>query len=193
MLQALMDGRALTATELAYAARITPQTASSHLAQLASASIVSVAKQGRHRYHRLATPHVAQLLESMMLVASNASARVTRSDPSDFRMRLARTCYDHVAGWLGVAIADTLVTRRWVEILDDAALVTSEGLDSLGKLGIVVETSDKRGRPLCRPCLDWSERRPHIAGRLGMTLCTHGLEKGWIRRRAEDRTPRYHP
>jgi len=187
MLQALMDGRALTASELALTAGITPQTASGHLSQLAAASIVSVTKQGRHRYHRLATAQVAQLLENMMVVASSASGPKLRTGPRDAQMRLARTCYDHLAGRLGVMLADALVAQRWVEIADDVALVTPTGLEGLAKLGIDPHSNNRRGRSLCRPCLDWSERRPHLAGRLGAALCSHCLEKGWILRQIEGR------
>jgi DNA-binding transcriptional ArsR family regulator len=188
MLQALMDGRALTASELAEAGGITPQTASGHLAQLAAASLVVVARQGRHRYHRLAGPQVARLLESLMLVASDARGSRPRTGPRDARLRLARTCYDHVAGWLGVSIADALAGRGWVEIADDAALVTPEGLRGLAALGLATPSNDGgRARLLCRPCLDWSERRPHLAGRLGAALCAHCLGQGWIRKRSGSR------
>lgn len=190
MLQTLMDGRALTASELARIAGVTPQTASGHLAQLAAASLITVTKQGRNRYHHLATPQVARLLESMMLVASDATRPRTRTGPRDEDLRLARTCYDHLAGWLGVSLADTMAARRWVEIEDDAAVVTPEGARNLSFVGIALgeaEANVARARPLCRPCLDWSERRPHLAGRLGAALCTHGLEHNWIRKRANSR------
>jgi DNA-binding transcriptional ArsR family regulator len=189
MLQALMDGRALTATELAGAAGVAPQTASGHLAQLAGAGLVTVARQGRHRYHRLATPLVARMLESVMLVAASTAAPA-RTGPSDPRLRLARTCYDHIAGRLGVALADAMAAERWIEIEDDAGLITPEGLTRLAALGIDVTSPSSRNRkamPLCRPCLDWSERRPHLAGRLGAALCAHGLDRGWIRKRAGSR------
>ncbi|MCW6510095.1 ArsR/SmtB family transcription factor [Lichenifustis flavocetrariae] len=196
MLQALMDGRALTASELAQVAGIAPQTASGHLAQLAAASLVTMSKQGRHRYHRLATPQVARLLENLMLVASDAVRMKPRVGPRDARLRLARTCYDHMAGWLGVSLADTLAARGWIEITDDAALVTPEGLQGLAALEIDAEASRTGGRRatlLCRPCLDWSERRPHLAGRLGTALCMHCLKQGWVRQqsgsRALDITP----
>jgi DNA-binding transcriptional ArsR family regulator len=190
MLQALMDGRALTASELAQAAGVTPQTASSNLAQLGAASLVSVTKQGRHRYHKLSTPQIAALLESLMVVASGATSPKPRIGPRDARLRLARTCYDHMAGWLGVSLADTLAARSWIEIVDDAALVTSEGLHQLAALGINVEATASggvRAKPLCRPCLDWRERRSHLAGRLGAELCKHGLQKDWIRKRTGTR------
>ena len=159
MLQALMDGRALTASELAQVAGVTRQTASGHLAQLASASLVTMARQGRHRYHRLASPRAAQLLESLMLAASEAELK-PRTGPQDVRLRLARTCYDHLAGWVSVSIADAIVARGWVEVADDAALVTPKGLQGLAALGLDLDlaagvASGRRARPLCRPCLDW--------------------------------------
>jgi len=188
MLQALLDGRALTANELAHAAGVAPQTSSGHLAQLAGAGLLAVARQGRHRYHRLANPQVAALLESLMLVAAGTpAAAVKRTGPRDARMRLARTCYDHIAGRLGVALADSLTARGWVEVEDDAALVTPLGLGALSALGVALAPATGRAVPLCRPCLDWSERRPHLAGRLGRALCNHGLERGWIRKSAGSR------
>jgi DNA-binding transcriptional ArsR family regulator len=191
MLQALMDGRALTAAELAQAAGVTPQTASGHLAQLTRAGLVAVARQGRHRYHRLASAQVARLLESLMqVIVSAPPTRITRTGPRDEQMRLARTCYDHIAGRLGVALADALTARGWVEVEDDAALVTADGLEGLAGLGIDLASASRRrnrAAPLCRPCLDWSERRTHLAGRLGAALCSHGLDRGWIRKRAGSR------
>jgi DNA-binding transcriptional ArsR family regulator len=185
MLQALMDGRAWTAGELAGVAGVTPQTASGHLAQLASARLVAVAQQGRHRYHHLATLEVARLLESLMLVAAASSVRRVATGPRDQQLRQARTCYDHIAGRLGVALADAMLARGWVEIDDEAALVTSRGVEHLTALGIdLMPSAGRRGSKvsLCRLCLDWSERRSHVAGRLGRALCGHGLERGWIRR-----------
>lgn len=191
MLQALMDGRALTATELAHSAGVAPQTASGHLSRLLGDGLLAVTPQGRHRYYRLASPQVAQLLESLMLVAAgSAVGRPKRTGPRDEGMRLARTCYDHIAGRLGVALADSLTARAWVEVEDDAALVTPLGLERLSALGVVLAPAAPgraRAVPLCRPCLDWSERRPHLAGRLGRALCSHGLERGWIRKGAASR------
>jgi DNA-binding transcriptional ArsR family regulator len=187
MLQALMDGRALTATELAHAAGVTPQTASGHLAQLTAAGLLSMARQGRHRYHRLAGPQVARLLESLMLVASTSAQQSPRTGPRDETLRRARTCYDHIAGRLGVGLADSLATRGWVEIADDSALVTPTGLVGLSAIGIELVSVKARAAAMCRPCLDWSERRSHLAGKLGAALCSHGLEHGWIRRRGGSR------
>lgn len=188
MLHALMDGRALTASELAQVAGITPQTASGHLARLATAGLVSVEKQGRHRYHRLASADVAGMMENIMQVASGLEAMRSPpvTGPRDAALRTARTCYDHLAGRLGVAIADGLVAGGHVELTSDAGLVTDAGVALLGQIGIEIGSLSashaKRRRVLCRPCLDWSERRPHIAGAVGAALCEHSLAEGWIRR-----------
>lgn len=189
MLAALMDGRALTATELACLARITPQTASSHLARLTSAGLLAVAQQGRHRYHRLATPAVARMLEGIMQIAASELPKPPHpltTGPRDAAMRLARSCYDHLAGRLGVAIAEALVERRAIEFEEDGGQLTRRGERFLETLGILLpETgagSGRSSRPLCRPCLDWSERRVHVAGRVGAAICSHSLEEGWVRR-----------
>ena len=188
MLNALMDGRALTALELARVAGITPQTASGHLAQMTRAKLLAVAKQGRHRYHRLASPAVAQMVESIMQVAarSNPARPAMVVGPRDAALRAARTCYDHLAGRLGVALADAMVANGQVELASDAGLVTDAGAALFGRLGIDMDAlgaGGKRGkRLLCRPCLDWSERRPHLAGAVGAALCAHCFDKGWIRR-----------
>lgn len=180
MLAALLDGRALTAGELASAAGVTPQTASGHLARLAEAGLLAVARQGRHRYHRLASPAVARLLEDLALIA--APPRRVATGPRDAQMRLARTCYDHLAGRLAVALADALVARGAIEISPEAAALTEGGSAFLGRLGIAPDPTPGR-RLFCRPCLDWSERRPHLAGALGAALCAHCFDRGWVRRR----------
>jgi DNA-binding transcriptional ArsR family regulator len=195
MLHALMDGRALTASELAHVAGVAPQTASGHLARMTAAGLLCVERQGRHRYHRLASPAVAQMMESIMQVASDsvsalalASSRRTLSvGPRDAALRAARTCYDHLAGRLGVAVADALVAGGYAELAQDAGLVTDAGMELFDRIGIDVDALlTRRGtrppRILCRPCLDWSERRPHLAGAVGAALCTHGFKNGWIRR-----------
>ena len=188
MLTVLMDGRALTASELASVAGITPQTASSHLARLVGAGLIAVETQGRHRYHRLANPGVARMLEGLMqhAAASDWTRRAPRTGPRDEALRSARTCYDHLAGRLGVAIADSLVERGHVEIDDDAGLITASGAEFLASIGIELpareRTSRLVSRPVCRLCLDWSERRPHLAGRLGAAVCRHSFDAGWVRR-----------
>lgn len=184
IIMALMDGRALTAGELASAAGITPQTTSGHLARLVDGGLLSVERQGRHRYHRLASTEVAHFVETMMVRAENLPRRTgIRTGPKDDRMRLARTCYDHIAGRLGVAVADALARRGAIRVDDGAGLVTDEGFRFFEKIGL--EVAEKRPgsrRPLCRPCLDWGERRPHLAGRLGAAILSHFLENGIVRR-----------
>lgn len=186
MLGALMDGRALTASELAGVAGITPQTASGHLARLAAANLLAVERQGRHRYHRLASGDVAELIESVMRIAAVTlpePARRPVTGPRDAQMRLARTCYDHLAGGLGVAVTDALVTRGIIAFDDGVGIVATDGIARLAEFGIGVAGAPKRSaRPLCRPCLDWSERRPHLAGRLGAAVCSHFLGQHWVTR-----------
>jgi DNA-binding transcriptional ArsR family regulator len=186
MLEALMDGRALTASELAGVAEIMPQTASAHLARLTAAGLIRVVRQGRHRYHRLATPHVARMLEEVMRVASTREPALRRlvTGPRDAALREARICFDHLAGRLGVMIADALVERGAVELDDDGGVVTERGVAFLHGAGIMlVDDGVRRGaRPLCRPCLDWSERRFHIAGKLGAAMCRRFVEQRWVRR-----------
>ncbi|MBP2301807.1 ArsR/SmtB family transcription factor [Azospirillum picis] len=186
MLVALMDGRALTAGELAEVAAVTPQTASGHLAKMVAAHLIVGEKQGRHRYHRLAGADVAVLIESMMRIGGGGPAlrKPLRVGPRDAALRAARTCYDHLAGQLGVRISDALVAMGAVEIEGDNGLVTRRGLELMAEVGIAlpVHPRPRAPRPLCRPCLDWSERRPHIAGQLGAALCAHAFERAWVRR-----------
>ena len=190
MLAALMDGRALTATELACVAGITPQTASSHLARLTGARLLRVDRQGRHRYHRLATADVARMLEGVMQLASTRDAGRRKPlvvGPRDSALRVARTCYDHLAGQLGVALTDALLRMGAIELDEDGGMVTEHGVAFLRRSGIDLaghgnRAAGRSSRPACRPCLDWSERRLHIAGKLGSALCSHWLEKRWVRR-----------
>ncbi len=192
MLVALMDGRALTAHELASAGRITPATASRHLSLMVDAGLLRVERQGRHRYHRLATPEVARLLESIMQLAAQSQAAPRRvvTGPRDTALRLARTCYDHLAGGIAVAIADRLVEDGAVVIEDDTAALTDRATGVLQRLGLpsgALHAEGRSARPPCRPCLDWGERKMHLAGRFGALLCSHCLEQGWLRRKADSR------
>ena len=130
MMHALLDGRALTASELSSAAGVTPQTASGHLGRLTEAGLITMIKSGRHRYHRLASPEVGDMMESIMRVASlgDTPNRPVRTGPKDTALRVARTCYDHLAGTLAVALADAMIERGLVEITEDAGVVTERGL-----------------------------------------------------------------
>ena len=188
MLAALMDGRALTASELAFMARVTPQTASAHLAKLAESKLLSVAKQGRHRYFRLASPLVGRMLEGIMAVAAiEAPHRHRPPSLKDAALRQARTCYDHLAGRLGVALADALTAEGHVVLGEDGGTVTESGTGFFQAMGIDLEAGLKRQRCFCRPCLDWSERRPHLAGTLGAAIATTAFEQGWIERLRDTR------
>jgi len=187
MLAALMDGRALTATELSGVAGIAPQTASGHLGRLTQAGLLSVERQGRHRYHRLSSPEVARMLEGIMQIAvltANPRAKPPAPEPRDLALRNARTCYDHIAGRLGVEMAGAMQQHGYVEFGEDGGAVTERGTAFLRRLGLALEIGVQhgRGRAFCRPCLDWSERRHHLAGRLGAALLDHCLASGWVRR-----------
>lgn len=185
MLLALMDGRAFTAHELARVGGITPQTASGHLAQLVDAGLLAVVKQGRHRYHRLASPEVAAMLESIMQVAAleRADTPTITTGPSDNAMRKARLCYDHIGGRLGVAITDYLVEQQAIMLERDSARITNRLQSVLEPINLMFDSaSPTHGDIVCRPCLDWSERRFHLAGPLGRSLCSHLISRGILRR-----------
>lgn len=186
MLAALMDGRALTARELAEAAGITPQTASGHLARLTGAGLLAVERQGRHRYHRVASADVARMIEGIMAVAAArdacAAPRRVATGPRSEALRRARTCYDHLAGRIAVAMADHMAGAGLIDLAPDGGALTSSGERFLRELGVALDKHPARGRIFCRPCLDWSERRHHLAGRLGAALCRCCLDKGWLRR-----------
>ncbi|HFB54436.1 MAG TPA: ArsR family transcriptional regulator [Hellea balneolensis] len=200
MLLALMDGRALTASELAEIAHITPQTASAHLARLVRADLLSVVKQGRHRYHRLASSDVAGLIENILQLAGQVSVSSTRltTGPKDQALRHARTCYDHFAGRLGVAITESLVAQEMITFDGEKGEWRSQGQAFFQAHGIDILTPGQRPstRPLCRPCLDWSERKTHVAGQVGAAICTHFINKTYVRRikgaRALAITPKGH-
>lgn len=181
ILLALFDGRALTAKEWAFAAHVTPQTTSGHLGKLSDSGLLSMERQGRHRYFRLATPAVAQMLESIMAVSGPESPRTWRGGEA---LRNARTCYDHLAGRLGVALADFLVRAGHVALSPDGGEVTASGVSFLASFG-AEPVSGKR--VFCRPCLDWSERRSHLAGRVGAALACRCFDLGWIARQRDTR------
>jgi DNA-binding transcriptional ArsR family regulator/ribosomal protein S19E (S16A) len=187
ILCALMDGRAFTAGELAYAAHVSPQTASGHLGKLAAAQLITSTPQGRHRYFRLAGAHVAAMLESIMAVAAIAPPRC-RPVRIDAAMRNARLCYDHLAGCLGVGLADALRAGGHVERADDGGALTAAGEVFLREFGIEVEAARRSRRVFCRPCVDWSERRFHIAGAIGAALAQRLFTLGWIARVRDGRT-----
>ncbi len=178
MLNALMSGKALTSSELAAEAGVTPATASSHLSRLFDAGLLRVRTQGRHRYWALADGEVAFALETLMGLAARTTARV-RTGPKDAQMRKARVCYDHLAGDYGVKLFDALVAKDVIVPLDDGL---SLGKKSAAFIAEMVLELPKSQRPVCRACLDWSERRTHLAGGLGAALLNRFFELGWARR-----------
>ncbi len=182
MLLALMSGMALTAGELAREAAVTAQTASAHLGKLVEGKLVTLEVQGRHRYVRLAGPDVAAALEGLMGLAARTGQMRARPGPRDPQMREARVCYDHLAGTLGVRLHDALVHQGLV-----VATLDGLGLSSAGRRRMMAEQIDldmleAKSGPLCRACLDWSERRHHLAGRLGAALLQLMIARGWAKR-----------
>ncbi len=182
MLSALMDGRALTATELAYSSGITPQTASGHLARLKEARLVEVEKQGRHRYYRLANVHVAHALEALAVLAVHGAPRHRPTGPRDEALRFARTCYDHLAGRLGVAITQSLLSDGSLTQAENAFAFTPEGRTRLEKFGLDFSKIGKGRRSVATRCLDWSERTPHLGGALGALLLEDLDARDWLSR-----------
>ena len=188
ILSRLMDGRAQTASELALLAGVTPQTASWHLSRLVQRALLKVERRGPRRLYRLATPLVAQMLEGMMTVAVTGPQASRPSARIDDQMRRARTCYDHLAGELGVAVTDAMLEHGYLVLDQDAGELTAEGTAFLGNLGLDLRSPARRGRALCRPCLDWSEQRPHLAGRAGALIASLAFQRDWIRRRPQGRS-----
>ncbi len=188
ILSTLMDGRALAASELATVAGVTPQTASSHLAKLVRRELLAVEKRGPRRFYRLATPLVAQMLEGIMTLAAAGPPRFRPPSKTDAEMRRARTCYDHLAGELGVALTDGMRDREHLVLEADAGALTEQGSRFLADLGIDLDSSSRSRRMFCRPCLDWSERRPHLAGRIGALIADLAFDRDWVRRRPRGRS-----
>jgi DNA-binding transcriptional ArsR family regulator len=183
MLTAMMTGRALTATELAHEAGIMPQTASSHLAKLEHGGLIEQEKQGRHRYYRLADPDVAGVLEGLAGLAARAGHMRVRTGPKDPALRRARICYDHLAGDLGVQMLDSMKAQRLVRQSKQAIELTSDGRRFIAEaLQIDADGLNHPRRPVCKACLDWSERRHHLAGTLGAAMMNRFTELKWAAR-----------
>ena len=190
ILSALMDGRALTATELSYRAGVSPQTTSSHLAKLVDAELLAAFQQGRHRYYKLAGPQIAEALEPLTAIVAHKPVpkRGQPSTPED--LRPARLCYDHSAGRLGVALADALQAGDYL-VSDKRDFVVSEAGETFFlELGIDMAALRKQRRLFARQCIDWSERRPHLGGALGAALAARFLKRRWISRQPQGRRVR---
>jgi len=190
MLTALMAGKALTTTELAGEANVTLQTASAHLSKLEGGGLLRPRKQGRHKYFTLASDEVAHVLEGLMGLAARSGHLRSRTGPKDPALRKARVCYNHLAGDMGIQLFDSLVQRGYLQV-GDALALSDEGRAFVVGLGIDLGQLGKA--PLCRECLDWSERRSHLAGSLGRALLSRFEDKGWARRQPGTRVVRFSP
>jgi DNA-binding transcriptional ArsR family regulator len=186
MLSALLDGGNRSAGELAYAAHVTAATASAHLAKLVAAGLLADERRGRNRYFWLASPAVARMLEEIMTVAVTRASRYRPAWMRDEGLRSARTCYDHLAGRLGVALADSLIAHSQIVLDDDGGEVTEAGAQFFSELGVDLAAAGRRRR-FCRPCIDWSERRPHLGGAVGAALAQRCLALRWIARIKDSR------
>jgi len=193
MIMALMSGLALTATELAREAGVTPATASGHLAKLEAAGLIAGTKQGRHRYFRLADPDVADAVEALTTIASRVGHLCTRPGPRDQAMRHARSCYDHLAGNVAVDLFDDWVGGHILGWRDGQVVLTQKGRRFLDGRGIDLARLDGGKRPLCRACIDWSERKNHLGGALGAAILDLVEAKGWGRRAPGARTVAFGP
>jgi DNA-binding transcriptional ArsR family regulator len=182
ILTVLLDGRLHPASELAYMARIKPQTASFHLSKMVDANIVTVEKQGRHRYYGIRNPEVAQVLETLLSIAPPIEIKSLKQASEDKAMRFARTCYDHLAGNLGVQLTDSLIKADVIYEEKNAFVVTDKGEQFFKTFRIDLEIVKKKRRSFSHKCLDWSERRYHLAGALGNALLERLLELKWVQR-----------
>lgn len=188
----LLDGRAWTAGELARHAGVTASTLSEHLGRLVAGGLLTEERQGRHRYVRLADARAAQLIEDLAAHVAPVARRprTLRESTAGSAMARGRTCYDHLAGRLGIALTDAL-TERGLLRQDTGFALTEAGLDWFGAAGITLDRTGRR--PLARACLDWTERRPHLAGVAGAALCRHALEAGWCVRIGSERAVKVTP
>lgn len=183
ILLTLMNGVALPAGELAFAANVAPQTASGHLAKLLKGQFICVERQGRHRYYRLSGAEVAAAIEALLVLAPTARLKTTRTmaPPATGTLAHARTCYAHLAGWLGVRITDAFLERGLLLPNEGKIFtITENGTAWFRDLGVELQFSRRSDKKLARACLDWTERRPHLAGPLGVALHTRLLNLGWL-------------
>lgn len=185
MLCSLLDGRARTATELAAVADVTASMASNHFSRLREHGLVEQLVQGRHRYYRLANSRVARALESLLSITGQPATPFQPSTPAE--LRHARTCYDHCAGEVAVRLHDVLLKANWIEAQGKDYTLTEKGVERLLKLGVDVDAMRGQRRRLAYPCMDWSERSPHIGGALGAAILELMLKRGWVTRQLDSR------
>lgn len=187
MLSALMGGQYLAAGELAAAAGVSAQTASGHIGKLLANELVVLRTQGRHRYVRLADAEIAHALEALSLVAERGASAAKWEQGAYKPLKAARTCYSHLAGELGVALFDGLLARGTITPHDGHFVLSEPGREALRALGLDLPAASTAPRRFAYPCLDWSERRDHLAGGLAVALLAHAVERGWLRRVPESR------
>lgn len=187
MLTALMGGIALTATELAAEANITPQTASAHLGKMTEAVILRQRKQGRHRYYAISDENVADVIAGLMGLAEKAGLTRTRTGPKDQALRTARSCYNHLAGDMGVQLFDALSRRGYLDKTIAGIRLTEVGRTFFEGFGIDLKVLEQKTSPLCRECLDWSARRSHLSGNLGRAILDQFIKLDWASREATSR------
>jgi DNA-binding transcriptional ArsR family regulator len=190
MLVSLLGGKALPAGDLARAARISPQTASTHLAKMINAGLLIQESYGRHKYFRLANSEVGHALEALQTISPPKPIRSLRESNQLHALQFARTCYDHLAGKIGVALTDRLVEMNFIEKSGKEFILNAKGKTKLHEFGVTVEKSPKSRRCFARQCLDWSERRYHLAGSLGASLTRRLFELKWIENLPDGRAVR---
>jgi DNA-binding transcriptional ArsR family regulator len=190
ILMSLLGGKALPATDLAHAARISPQTASSHLSKMVEGGLLLHESFGRHKYFRLASHEVAHALESLMAIAPPKPVRSLRESDEQKTLRHARTCYDHLAGKIGVALTDRLLDMKLLEESGSDYVLSVEGMEMLRNFGVEVDADPRKRRHYARQCLDWSERRYHLAGSLGAAITKRLLQLKWLERLPNSRAVR---
>lgn len=191
IITSLLDGRALPATELAFSANISPQTASNHLFKLLESQLVEVETQGRHRYYRLSSPEVAEAIEALARILPRGRKKIVKDSPDQQALWFARHCYNHLAGTLAVEIAEKLLERRiLVSHATKSYQVTAQGVSWFSELGIDVDSLGTNRSGLAKKCLDWTERRHHVAGPLGTALFKRFVSLNWIAKRRDSRCMR---
>lgn len=181
MLWNLLDGRAYTASELAIAADVSATSASNHLSKLLEANIVKVEVQGRHRYYSFSTPEVAYAIEALANLASDKAFSRRNKQIVKNGVRYCRTCYDHLAGYVGVSIVEAMEAKGYLEKCEKDYLITEKGWKWFSQFDIVQKEVKNTRRPLTRQCLDWSERRPHLAGQLGAVFLGKVIQRKWFK------------
>lgn len=191
MLTALMSGKALTASELSREAGVTIQTASSHLSKLEQGGLLKVRKQGRNKYFALASQEVANVLEALMGLEAGNSTLKTKTGPKDEALRHARVCYNHLAGDMGIKLYDSLLAQQYLAVKNDELVITCKGHSFATDFGIDIPSLQISRTPLCRECLDWSERRSHLAGSLGRAFLQRFEALRWVKREDASRVIRF--